>query len=241
MHHFDIEIAEEVSIGVAQTITVTAKDRDNNIAKDYTGTILFATPDDENTTLPAESGKFTFSDKDQGRFTFNLAITFTKLGLQTIQVFDEEDWDIKGEKRIKVIEKGGSQTPAPVGVLQIKSPTDNTTLSNNTVSITGKGAPSDQLKIFDNDVKIGETEIDSDGMFIFTALSLTDGLHNVYAKGNKDISNSVKFSIDVTPPLIDSFSIYPSGNVESGSTYFITVLSEPNLKAAQVRINGIPE
>ncbi len=113
--YFDITIPDEVPINTAQTIKVTARDNNKNIARDYTGTVLFATPDDENATLPSEDGEFTFSDKDLGEFTFNLAITFTKLGVQTIQVFDEEDWDILGEKKINVVEQNGnSQTPAPI-------------------------------------------------------------------------------------------------------------------------------
>lgn len=107
IHHFDLEIPTEIPINVAQTITVTAKDKDNNVAKDYVGTILFATPNDENAILPANDGKFTFSDKDQGRFTFNLAIKFSKLGVQTIQVMDEEDWDILGEKKVTVVDQSG--------------------------------------------------------------------------------------------------------------------------------------
>lgn len=240
--YFDITILDEVPVNTAQTIKITARDSNQNIAKDYTGTILFATPDDENATLPSEDGEFTFSDTDRGEFTFNLAMTFTKLGMQDVQVFDSDDWSIKGEQKINVVEQNGSsQTPDPVGTLEIKTPTDNSELSTKTINVLGKGSANDQLKIFDNDVKIGETEVDSDGVFTFTATTLSEGLHVIYAKGVEDVSSSINITIDSTPPVIDSFTINPEGEIETSSSYKITIQSEPNLRTIQVRINGIPE
>lgn len=221
---------------------MTARDANRNVAKDYTGTILFATPDDENATLPSDNGEFSFEASDRGEFTFNLALTFTKLGVQTIQVFDAEDWDIKGEKKITVVEAGGSSQPVPAsGVLEIKTPSNGSELSTTILNIIGKASTNDQIKIFDNDLKIGETEADSDGVFTFTAQNLSEGLHSLYAKGAQDVSNTVNFLIDASPPLIENLSITPEGSIEAGGTYTITVRSEANLSKAQLRINNIPE
>lgn len=242
VEYFDISLPSEVPLNTAQTVTVTARDANRNIAKDYTGTILFATPDDENATLPSDNGEFTFEASDRGEFTFNLALTFTKLGVQTIQVFDAEDWDIKGEKKITVVETDGSSQAVPAsGVLEIKTPSNGSELSTTILNIVGKASANDQIKIFDNDLKIGETEADSDGVFTFTAQNLSEGLHSLYAKGAQDVSNTVNFLIDASPPLIETLSITPEGSIEAGGTYTITVRSEANLSKAQLRINNIPE
>lgn len=239
---FDIIIPDEVPLNTAQTIQVIARDKNKNVAKDYSGTVLFATPDDENATLPSEDGEFTFSDKDLGEFTFNLAITFTKPGIQKIEVFDKEDWDLKGETKVNVVEDNGNNgTPAATGILEIKTPADGSELSTATTNLLGKGATNDQIKIFDNDVKIGETEVDGDGMFTFTATNLSDGLHAIYAKGSEDVSNTINITIDSTPPMVDSFEIKPDGELETGATYSVKVMSEPNLRKSQIRINGVPE
>jgi len=135
--YFEIEIPDKVTVNTAETIKVIARDNNKNIAKDYTGTILFATPNDDNAALPSDDGEFTFSASDQGEFTFNLAITFTTVGIQTIQVYDSEDWDILGEKTIKVVEESSSTgTPAAVGILEIKSPTNNSLISTKTVNLS---------------------------------------------------------------------------------------------------------
>ncbi len=114
-------------------------------------------------------------------------------------------------------------------------------MSTTVLNIIGKGSPEDQIKIFDNDVKIGETEVDNDGMFTFTTPNLSNGLHSIYAKGIQDVSNTINITIDSIPPVIDSFAITPEGTLETNSTYTITIRSEPNLRKSQARINGLPE
>lgn len=242
VHHFDILIPDEVVSGEASTIKVTAKDVDNNVAKNYVGTILFATPDDENSTLPAEDGEFTFTDQDQGEFTFNLALTLTKLGSQTIQVFDKEDWDILGEKRVEVVSKdSGSTQTLSTSNLKITTPSEGAEFSSRTVSVLGKAEAYQDIKIFDNDVKIGETQSDSEGMFTFVAQSLSDGRHSLYVKGGENVSGNVNITIDATPPLIDMVEISPKGELERDSTYTLKVFSEPNLVVANFLISGVTE
>lgn len=242
VHHFEISISDKIIAGDAQTIKITAKDVDNNVAKNYVGTILFATPDDENSTMPAEDGEFTFTDKDQGEFTFNLALTLTKLGSQTLQVYDKEDWDIMGEIKVEVIEKNaGSEQPTTVGDLKITTPSHGTELSSSTVSVLGKAEEYQEIKIFDNDVKIGETQADSEGMFSYLAQNMSDGIHNLYIKGGETVSNTVTITIDASPAVIDVFEITPAGEIERGSTYTIKVFSEPDLSAARIILSGITE
>lgn len=125
--------------------------------------------------------------------------------------------------------------------MEIKTPADGTTLSASTIILTGKGNPRDQLKIYDNDLKIGEAEVDGDGAFSFTALNLTNGLHSFYINGEKDVSNTVNLTIDISPPVIDSFSITPAGEIDAGSSFSVKVVSEPFLSSVQVRINSVPE
>ena len=240
--HFVIDgLASSVKINTDQTITVTAQDKNNNTAKNYTGTIIFSIPDDENAILP-NSGEYTFKESDQGKFTFNLALRFTKLGNQTIQVFDKSNWKITGERDVEIVPEKAVVTPSTSTTLSIKSPVDGAELGNSLVIISGQGDPNINLKVFDNDIKIGDSETDSDGFFSYQAQNMQSGSHTFYVMSEAgDISPSVSILIDTVPPVLDSFEIDPEGIVTPGSSLTVTIQSEPNLESANLRVQGVEE
>ena len=237
--HFDIKgLPSTVKLNTDQTVTITALDKNGNTAKNYTGTILFSTPDDEHAVLP-NNGEYTFKENDQGEFTFNLALRFTTIGKQTLQVFDKGNWKIAGERDIEVVpEKAVVEAPTSA-TLSIKSPVDGAELGNSLVIITGQGDPNINLKVFDNDVKIGDSETDSDGFFSYQAQGLTSGSHTFYVMSEAgDVSASVTIQIDTIPPVLNSFEISPDGAVKPGEQITVTAQSEPNLDSVKVRLQG---
>jgi len=240
VHHFEIEdLSSTVKVNVDQTLTIVAKDKDNNVAKNYTGSILISTPDDENAVLP-NNGEYTFKEADQGQFTFNLALRFTQVGNQFIQVLDKNDWKIAGEKEIEVIPQQAITIPDASASLAIKSPLDGAEFGSNLVIISGQGDPNINLKIFDNDVKIGDSETDSDGFFTYQASNLAPGNHTFYVMSDAgDVSRSVSVTVDTLPPVLNSIQVSPDGVVMPGTSLNIVVNSEPNLDEVKIRIQGI--
>jgi len=238
--HFDIQdLPSGIKVNTDQTITIVARDKNNNIAKNYTGTVLISTPDDENAVLPS-NGEYSFKESDQGQFTFNLALRFSKIGNQTVQVFDKQNWRLAGEKAVEVIPPQAVFTPEISGKLVIKSPIDGGEFGNNMAVITGQGDPNINLKVFDNDVKIGDTETDSDGFFSFSAENLISGSHTFYVLSESgDVSKSVTIQIDTLPPVLNAFTISPDGNVAPGTALQIKLQTEPGLEQVKVRMQGI--
>ena len=240
--HFDFEdLPSTVKVNTDQTVTVVARDKDGNVAKNYTGTILFSTPDDEHAILP-NNGEYAFKEADQGQFTFNLALRFSKIGDQAIQVFDKDNWKISGEKSVEVIPEKAVPVAPVSETLSIKSPVDGAELGNSLVIITGQGEPNINLKVFDNDKKIGNSETDSDGFFSYQAQNLVSGAHTFYVMSDSgDVSPSVSIQIDTLPPVLDYFEISPDGMVDPGTQLSVTARSEPDLEEVKIRMQGIEE
>lgn len=240
--YFEISgVASRVKVGDELSITVTAKDKNDNTAKNYTGTILFSIPDDDNAVLPS-NGEYAFKDSDQGAFTFDLSLQFSALGNQVIQIFDKNNFQLSGEHSVEVIPRE-AVVPSPTSSdLVIKSPIDGAELGSNLVIITGQGFENINLKVFDNDAKIGDTETDGDGFFSFEAKNLDSGPHTFYVMSEMgEVSRAVSLAIDTIAPVLNSFEIYPEGMVLPGDSLSISVQSEPDIEEAKIRLQGVEE
>ena len=242
VNHFDIEgIPSTVKVGEELSMTVVARDSNSNVAKNYTGTILISIPDDDNAILP-NSGEYTFKASDQGRFTFDLSLSFSKIGKQAVQVLDKNNFTIVGEHDLEVVSEEVVITGSYSPDIMIKSPVDGSELGNNLVIITGKGHENINLKVFDNDVKLGDTATDGDGFFSFEAKNLESGSHSFYAMSEAgEVSRAITIRIDTISPVLNLFEIDPDGPVVPGSQVTVTVQSEPKLEEAKLRIQGVEE
>lgn len=243
--YFDITgLPATAKVNEQLSMTVTARDKDKNVVKNYTGTILISASDDDNATLPG-NGQYTFKAADMGQFTFSLSLQFSKTGKQTVQVLDKSNFKITGEQKIQINSKDStssttSSTTATSSKLVIKSPSSGSKLGSSLVILTGKGDSNINLKVFDNNAQIGKTDTDSDGLFSYQAKSLQSGSHIFYVMSDKgDISSSVSITIDTVAPLLNSFSMDTSGSVKPGAKVTITVQSEKDLDTASVTIQSV--
>ena len=75
-------LSSTATVGVAQTVTVTAEDPYGNVATGYAGTVQF-TSSDSAASLPAN---YTFTTADQGVHAFTF--TFGTAGTQSLSVTD---------------------------------------------------------------------------------------------------------------------------------------------------------
>ncbi len=239
---FEIEdVASTVKVGEELNVTVVARDKNDNVAKNYTGTILFSVPDDDNAVLP-NNGEYTFKASDQGKFTFSLSLQFSKIGKQEIQIFDKSNFKITGEHEVEVVSRQAAIISPTSSDLSIKSPADGSELGSNLVIITGKGNENMNLKIFDNDSKIGDSETDGDGFFSFEAKNLSSGSHTFYAMSDTGkVSKSVTLKIDTIAPVLNSFDLDAEGSVVPGTRIDVEIQSEPGLESAKLRVQGMEQ
>lgn len=250
--YFEIDFPSQVTVGSDQNfLTIVAKDSEGRTVKSYTGTIIISTPNDENAILPGD-GQYTFQARDQGERTFDLALIFSKTGRQSIQVYDfdqdtgEISESIKGEKIVEVIE-GTSNPDDPITTdseLAIKKPTEGSSGNSSTVAVVGKARANTNIKIFIDDVKVDEAEVDSDGFFSKEVQNISDGQHTIFIKeseGSQQSSAMVNFEIDTTPPTLDEFSIIPEGGVEAGKSFEVEVYSDPLLDAVTFQAGTLNE
>jgi hypothetical protein len=100
------------------SFTVTALDAQGQPLTDYTGTVVFSSPTDSWTTLPAPAykrlgiaepspdspglatfspGSYTFTTADRGSHTFVGTVRFGKGGAETLQVTQADDPEVTGE------------------------------------------------------------------------------------------------------------------------------------------------
>jgi hypothetical protein len=94
--HLAISAPANVSLGVAFSVTVTARDAYGNIATGYLGTIHF-TSSDNKAILPSN---YTFVASDAGVHTF--LVTFMNSGTQTLTATDTHTGSIKGSASVRV-------------------------------------------------------------------------------------------------------------------------------------------
>lgn len=232
------DVPASVKVNTDQTITIVAKDSDGNVAKNYMGTIVISTLTDDNAILPG-GGEYTFKETDQGKFTFNLALRFTQLGNQAIQVVDKDNWQIKGEFKTNVVSQQAVNQPSSAS-LSIKSPLDGTVLGTNSVVMTGKGDPNINLSVYADDMKVADAQTDTEGLFTHQFSNLPVGTHSLYVmSGAGQVSETVTIDVDTLPPVLNSLKIVPDGPVAPGRMLNITLNSEPNLVGVKVRLQGV--
>ncbi len=229
---------------------ITAVDTDDNTVRDYTGSILISAPDDPKALLP-NNGQYTFRGADAGSFEFSLAFQFSEIGTQMIEVFEynpetgEIFANIKGSKEIEVVQSGGIDDDFDDGSdakgIEIKTPEDGSAFATAEVALTGKGNPNTDLRVFVDNTEIDEVSTDIDGVFFTTLSNIAEGDHELYVQeieGSREFSVAVSFSVDTTPPTLQSVSVFPETVVDAGGVLTFSLVSEPNLGKAMIRLDG---
>lgn len=102
---------------------------------------------------------------------------------------------------------GNIAAAAGAPLITVSSPADGQAFKSTPVSITGSTEPSVSVNVYIDNSLAGSTTSDPGGMWSFTANSLAEGTHAVYATaadstGNVGTSNTVTFEVDTVPPLI---------------------------------------
>lgn len=246
--HFEIEdIEEEVEINNLVNFTVTAYDASDVIVEDYTGEIRFSSSDD-NSDLPSD---YTFLAEDQGSHTFSLSLRFGTTGIQTLTVTDSDDRDIEGEIEVEVVTEGSGESTTTTTTtttedsgdseLTLLSPQSGT-YSLNTVEISGEAEYGYYIDIYDNELLLDTIFTEADNTFS-EEVELDNGSHEIYVvaktSGGTEMASSdtVSVTIDTEAPGLDYIEISPEGDLEAGTTFSISVYSEPGLNQVGVLLD----
>lgn len=240
--HFKIEdLSEEVIINEMLNFTVTAYDIDENIVTNYTGEVRFSSSDD-NSTLPTD---YTFKAEDQGSHTFSLSLRFATTGIQTLTVTNTSNRDLKGELEVNVSSENGSTTNITSTTSSTSSSSEEITITNpqagtyssGTIKIEGNSPYGTNVKIYDNDIELAQIQAQQDNTFE-TEVDLENGEHSLYIKtldsSETELgqSETIEITIDTTAPTIDYIETTQEGPLETGTTFDVTLYSEPGLREA---------
>lgn len=227
-------IPDRIISGDDISLTLTAYDAQDQKVSNYEGTVRFAVTSD-NSVYASLPGDYQFKPADQGEHTFGLAFSFLREGIYDLEVRDINNPAVKGTTSLEV----SAVTAAPLDdEIVINSPSPNTTYSTNVQVVSGTAPPGSDLRIFNNDVRIGETVADSDGNFTFTTGRLSDGSHTLYvATVNEvgtilDTSSTVDFSVKTTAAGIESVTIDPPGEISAGEVIKVSLLPTDSLSRA---------
>ncbi|MBT5016985.1 hypothetical protein HN748_01945 [Candidatus Peregrinibacteria bacterium] len=240
------DLSSSVTLNSSQNFTITAYDDDGVIASDYTGTVRFSSSDN-NSTLPDD---YTFEAEDQGSHTFSLSLSFKTEGTQTLTATDIDNTDVFGEFDVEV-DTSGSGASTTGDNTEYVSDEDFTistpiagTYSADSLTFTGEATYGLSVQVYDNDLILGETTVTAENAYSYQVSSLEDGEHIFVLKTEtsageiQDTSDEIKIQIDTTAPVLDYAEMYPEGEIEAGSTFTITVYTEPDLPQVGVIFNS---
>lgn len=223
--HFEIEnLPSSVSVGERTSFTIKAVDASGEIVPTYAGVVHFSSTD-RNAQVPGDYG---FVAQDQGRRTFDLALTLRTAGTQRVYANDTDDAAIRGEKIVEVM-RGAYE--AGTGELYITKPSPGT-YSATTLSIEGNAVANVRIQIYDNDQQIGETTSNTTGRFSFKTPLLRDGVHRFHIESNSSASAPVEIHIDSTPARVENVQIGET-TLAPGATTTISIVTDPDV--SQIR------
>lgn len=236
------DVPASVTVGESISLKLVAQDSFGQTATNYTGTVRFAVTSSNSSyaNLPAD---YKFTLQDQGEHTFSLAFSFTNPGVYNLAVRDLTNTAVSGELTLDVKAGSGSTGSNTSGII-ITNPSQGGTYSNNIQVITGTAPAGANLKIFNNDLKIGDLVVDSSGSFTFTTGLLADGDHKMYVASVNEVGTiiatgpTVDFSINTKAAEIVQVSVEPSGAVSPGQIVKISLTPTEALSRASVTLNN---
>ncbi|MBD3328386.1 hypothetical protein GF340_03720 [Candidatus Peregrinibacteria bacterium] len=244
----------EILPNKVSSITVTAKDADGATVENYTGEVHFSVTGENsiNVTLPED---YEFEAEDLGQHTFSQVLKFPTEGSYKLTVTDLQSLNdaIDGNEVESTIDievgtlfdtptqssdNAQNESSAPVLLTPVAG-----TYSQNVQNITGNALPGANLRIFDNDQEIGNTQATLEGKFNYQTSPLQDGTHEIYVVtvDNEGVvsatSSTISITIDTTAPIVEDAQLTPSGQISAGEVVDVKIISEENLSEAALIVN----
>ena len=243
--HFEVTTKGTARIGEAIDMTIKAVDKTGNIKKDYTGTIYVTVENDSKATVPQAEEGYTFKNADQGTYTFSKGLSFTKEGKMKVSVLDAENDNLEGTTTVTV-STGDATAVAPTKEsVIITSPDNGSEIPANAIKVTGTAKKNSNVQIFLNGLKIGETQTNETGNFLYEIKKVDQEQNVVQVKlldGNNAIvgeSPSTSFKTGSGGPLFTSLTVKEGTKVSAGAVLNLEVVADAKLKEVSASIGDI--
>lgn len=235
--HFEFQgLPEKIDPNEQVSFTIAAYDSADQPVTNYLGTITFSVKGSNQSfvILPTD---YTFTAADLGVHTFSLALSFKQAGTYTIDVNDTADPSVFGSHTFQVgtvVDDTAGQGAA----ITISSPLSGS-YNNPSQVLTGAAGPGANLKIFENEIPMGDITADTNGNFTYTMGVLADGSHSIYvaevAENGSTIinqSNVVELVIDTTVPEVTNVTLDPSDSVGPSTPVKVQLYAKESLSKA---------
>jgi hypothetical protein len=212
-------LANPSTAGVAQSVTVTAKDAFNNTATGYTGTV-HVTSSDGAATLPAN---YAFTGADAGSHSFS--VTLRTLGSQDVTATDTANASISGLQTVTV--QPGAATHFAVSV-----PASTTAGTAFSFTVTAKDSSNNTATGYGGTVHFtssdGQATLPADstltnGTGTFSVTLKTAGTRAVTATDTATASITGSASTLVAPAAATHFAVTAPASATAGSAFSSTV------------------
>ncbi|MBP6981342.1 hypothetical protein KBB25_00990, partial [Candidatus Gracilibacteria bacterium] len=243
IHHFTIIAPPTTKVGQAIDIKVEARDKDDKIIPSYNGSVYFQSTTDFGATLPAQGKSVQFKTSDNGAITISKAIIFKRAGSQTLTVTETIE-DADGSVTIKVdpaddTTGSGSNTAETISII---TPDNNSTITNDTVTVSGKTKKNSKISIKLNGKEVATVLSDDTGIYTKSLTDLTQSSNIISASvldGNNTVIGTAesKFGVATDGPQLIGTSVTPT-SVTTGDTVTITTEADPGLSDLSFILDG---
>ena len=246
--HFIVEFPKDKAMQYeALDLTIKAVDENWDIVKDYTWNVIWISETDDNVELPADLASdnwYTFKLSDGWVKKFENWVKFSTTWLQTLSVYDSEDFqNLIWKWEITIIE---SQAPEKNIEIEIVSPETNTTIAKDSIKISWATKKNHQVRIEVNSNKNFNTTSNSDWIFekeIDWLKSWENTFKAYVLDADENIvweSNIVKIRVENAKPEFKKILLSPlseTWSVEELTQVDVKVLATKWLKTAKVLFN----
>lgn len=232
--HFEVSIQSPVNIGEATDIVVNVLDKAGAVKTDYVGTIYIVVDNDSKATVPYADDGYTFKTSDKGTITFSKGLSFTKEGKMKVTVIDAEDDYLEWVASVTII-PGGTSTTWTKEIVTITSPDNNSEIPSDSTSVTGSAKKNSKIQFFLNGTKVGESQTNEDGSFVYELkkleqeqnvlqVKLLDGTDKIIGESDK-----ISFKISTGGPVFNTITIKEGKTVAVGTLLNIEISAEAKL------------
>ncbi|HUY90527.1 MAG TPA: hypothetical protein VMV10_17450 [Pirellulales bacterium] len=210
--HFALWAPPNETVGSQTPLEVVALDASNHVARNYAGTVSFASTD-SNTTLPTD---YTFAASDHGHHLFQF--TPGVEGSETISATDSADSTISGNITVNV-------DPAPVAThFLVYAPEDTTVGSSTNILVVALDASNHRVDGYTGTVTLTTDDPGVSAPLTYTFTSSDHGFHVFQEKFATAGTRTVTATDDSTPPLTGTASI--NVNPAPVATHFLVYAPE---------------
>jgi hypothetical protein len=242
IHHFTIIAPPSAKVGEAIDITVEARDKDDKVITAYRGSIFFQSDTDFGATIPAQGKAIQFKESDNGVLKISKGVIFKRVGNQELTVTEALE-DVGGSIKIRVEDGSAGATIAPAETISIMVPEKGSTVTSDTITISGKTKKNSKILVKLNAKELGNTQTNEDGIFTYKVSGISQQ-SNILSISVLDGTNAVignidsQFNYGMKIPTYYNLSITPNKEVDSSSGITFTVDAEPGLSEVTLTIDG---